>query len=177
MAQTNDEGVTWESHVVGFDVVAPAEILRNPNNFRRHPEVQRAALRGSLNELGMIAPVIINRTTGHLLDGEARLDEYEAAGVPAVPVVYVEIPPEKEGLALLSLDPIAAMAEVDRQQLAKLLEAAATTEQGLADMLAVMAEREGIVPPDFDSVSVGDEGRLDQKTKVVCPECGHEFTP
>lgn len=34
----------------------------------------------------------------------------------------------------------------------------------------------GIVP-DFEPVGVEEQGRLDEKKKVVCPECGHEFAP
>jgi hypothetical protein len=31
--------------------------------------------------------------------------------------------------------------------------------------------------PDFQPVGVDEQGRLDQKKPVTCPECGHEFTP
>jgi signal transduction histidine kinase len=91
----------WDVKVVGWDMVPPEDLLANPANFRRHPAKQREALRGSLNELGIIAPVIQNVTTGHLLDGHARVEEYLTAGVPEVPRILVEVPAEKEALALL----------------------------------------------------------------------------
>jgi hypothetical protein len=31
--------------------------------------------------------------------------------------------------------------------------------------------------PDFEPVSEDKQSRLDQKKKVTCPECGHEFAP
>ena len=31
--------------------------------------------------------------------------------------------------------------------------------------------------PDFDTASENDQGRLDQKSPVKCPECGHQFVP
>jgi hypothetical protein len=31
--------------------------------------------------------------------------------------------------------------------------------------------------PDFDPASEDKQSRLDQKKKVICPECGHEFAP
>lgn len=31
--------------------------------------------------------------------------------------------------------------------------------------------------PDFQPTSEDDQFRLDEKAKVKCPECGHEFTP
>jgi len=34
-----------------------------------------------------------------------------------------------------------------------------------------------VIPPNFQPVSEDEQGRLDQKAPVVCPECGHEFVP
>jgi hypothetical protein len=31
--------------------------------------------------------------------------------------------------------------------------------------------------PTFEPVGIEEQGRLDEKAKVCCPECGHEFTP
>ena len=30
---------------------------------------------------------------------------------------------------------------------------------------------------DFDSVSASEQGQLDRKNPITCPECGHEFNP
>lgn len=133
------EAPRWKNQIVGWDNVDPAQLLAHPGNFRRHPAAQRDALRGSLNELNIITPVIVNRLTGHLLDGHARVEEYLSAGISEVPVAYVEVPPEKESLALLSLDPIAAMAEADKEALDALLRDVATGEAGLQAMLAELA--------------------------------------
>ena len=48
--------------------VKPADLLANPLNFRRHPGHQLEALRGSLKELGWIKTVLLNKTTGHVID-------------------------------------------------------------------------------------------------------------
>lgn len=38
--------------------------------------------------------------------------------------------------------------------------------------------REGMnESPNFQPVGIDEQGRLDQKKPVTCPECGHEFTP
>jgi len=44
-------------------------------------------------------------------------------------------------------------------------------------LISEIAENEGIIPPDFQPVGIDEQGRLDQKAKVICPECGCEFTP
>jgi len=31
--------------------------------------------------------------------------------------------------------------------------------------------------PNFEPVGIDEQGRLDQKKPVICPECGHEFVP
>jgi hypothetical protein len=58
-----------------------------------------------------------------------------------------------------------------------LLEEVETGSQELADMLTALAEDAGITPPDFEPASIEDQSRLDEKAKITCPGCGHEFTP
>lgn len=149
----------WDVKVVGWDMVRPEDLVEHPANYRRHPESQREALRGSLNELGIIAPVIVNQVTGHMLDGHARVKEYVRAGVPEVPRILVEVPPEKESIALLSLDPIAAMAEADKEAMDALLRDVATTEEGLQAMFVEMAVDNDLSLPLWDnSEEVDDRG-------------------
>jgi ParB family chromosome partitioning protein len=31
--------------------------------------------------------------------------------------------------------------------------------------------------PDFEPASADEQGRLDKKNPIICPECGHEFIP
>lgn len=44
------------------------------------------------------------------------------------------------------------------------------------DIFNSLLEDIGAVVPDFQPVGVDEQGRLDQKKPVTCPECGHEFT-
>lgn len=142
-----------------------------------HPGPQRDALRGSLDSVGWVQQVMVNRVTGHVVDGHARVEEALSRGEPAVPVLYVELTEEEEALVLATLDPIGAMAQSDRERLTQLLHDIDTDSVALTAMLAGLAEREGIIPPDFQPVGIDEQGRLDQKAMVVCPSCGHEFTP
>lgn len=116
----------------------PAQLLANPFNFRRHPNAQREALRGSLATLGWLKTVLVNRTTGHVLDGHARVEEALGAGEPTVPVTYVELSEEEERLALAVLDPITEMAVRDEEALAALLEGVITDDPGLLALLQEM---------------------------------------
>jgi DNA modification methylase len=133
----------WENRIVGWDVVSPDQLLAHPGNWRRHPGRQREALRGSLEQLGWVAPVLVSRNSGHLIDGHARVEEALTNGCQ-VPIAYVDLTEDEEALALLSLDPIAAMAEADKQALDALLQEAATSDPGLQRMLDDLARQAGL---------------------------------
>ena len=112
----------WADRIVDHGHEAPEKLLANPANWRRHPASQQSALASVLGEVGLVQSVIVNRTSGHLVDGHLRVELAIAAHQPQIPVVYVELSEDEERVILASLDPIAAMAEVDRDKLAELLE-------------------------------------------------------
>ena len=136
----------WRNRITGHADVAPASLLPNPANWRRHPTHQQRALAGALGEVGWVAAVMVNRTSGHLVDGHLRLELALARGEPTVPVAYVELSEDEERLVLASLDPLAAMADVDRDALALLLAGVTPSDQALTRMLAELADRNGIIP-------------------------------
>jgi hypothetical protein len=154
----------WRNRITGHADVAPASLLPNPANWRRHPPRQQRALAGALGEVGWVAQVMVNRVTGHLVDGHLRLELALARGEPTVPVAYVELSEAEERLVLASLDPLAAMADTDREALALLLAEVTPSDQALTRMLAELADRNGIVPAglgDPDAVpEVPDEADL-----------------
>jgi hypothetical protein len=130
---TND----WKNRLdLTVVLVPPAELMPNPLNPRRHPEAQRSSLRAALDELGWIAPVTVNTTTGNLVDGHARVEEALDAGAPAIPVIYVTLTEEQERLALATLDPIGALAFYDPGAWAAL--SAELSLDGLADSLKTL---------------------------------------
>jgi len=116
--QTAPENTGPEIAIIEYGEKRASEFKGNPKNWRRHPEVQKDAVRGSLRELGWISPVIENIQTGNLIDGHERLAQAMEAGQDSmVPYVVVDLPPEKEDLALAILDPITAMAEAAYPQI------------------------------------------------------------
>lgn len=138
----------WNNRIVGYGEEAPADLLANPKNWRIHPERQQHALKGALSEIGWIQDVIVNRTTGYVVDGHARIALAMRHDQPTVPVKYVALSEAEEALAVATLDPIGALAAADRHQLRELLHEVSSGEEGLQSLLAELAEAEGIVPPD-----------------------------
>ncbi len=136
----------WRNRIVGHADLDPASLVPNPENWRRHPARQQRALAGALADVGWVAGVIVNQTTGHLVDGHLRVELALAKNEPTVPVAYVELTEAEERLVLATLDPLGAMADVDRDILAKLLAEVTPSDAALTQMLAELADRNGLVP-------------------------------
>jgi hypothetical protein len=89
----------------------------------------------------------------------------------------LDVTEEEADKLLLSLDPLAAMAQSDRDALASLLSTVESESTAVTNFFARIAEDAGINPPDFDLAAIADQQRLDEKKKVSCPGCGLEFAP
>ena len=158
------------SRIVGEGVEAPDQLLANPNNWRRHPKVQLDALEGMLQHVGWVQRVVVNRTTGHMVDGHARVELALKRNEPEVPVLYVELTPEEESVVLAALDPIGGLAETDQSMLDTLLhEIGETGDRQLDEFLASLRGEEAAVldegltdedetpdPPDDPVTKPGD---------------------
>lgn len=134
----------WKNRIIETGIANPAELIANPVNFRKHPKKQQEALSGSLDALGWIQNVIVNKRTGRIIDGHLRVDQAIAHGELAVPVQWVDLSEEEEGQALLSLDPIAAMAETNKQTMTDILKSINETQDALAPYLEDIAKSSGI---------------------------------
>ena len=151
-------GPVWRSRILGMEDVAPDQLLAHPSNWRTHPARQRDALRGSLDTVGWVQNVIVSRTTGHVVDGHARVEEAISRGEPTVPVVYVDLTEQEEALVLATLDPIGAMAEQSTERLTALLAEVSVDDAGLRRLLADLAPsrdpQAGLTDPD-DAPALG----------------------
>lgn len=137
----------WKNRLSTEIKLIPAcDLLANPDNARRHPVRQREALRGSLDTLGWVAPVMQNRRTGYLIDGHARVEEALSKDENAlIPVIEVDLEEHEEKLFLASFDYITYMAEYDRDSLDSLLKDVQTDDARLQAMLSELAVSHGVV--------------------------------
>lgn len=163
--------------IIDFRRVKASELKPSPKNWRIHPQAQQDALRGVLAEIGYADALIARERNGdglELLDGHLRA---ETTPDQEVPVLVVDLTDEEADKLLACLDPMAAMAEVDKDKLGKLLHDLSTDSEGLQGMLDDLAGDNGIdlFVPSFEPVSEDEQSRLDEKAPVKCPECGHEF--
>jgi len=140
VSKRNDGASSWRNRIVGEAEVSPSDLLANPLNYRVHPRNQVDALAGILGEVGWVQRVIVNRETGHIVDGHARVGLAISRKEPTVPVVYVDLTDAEEKLVLATLDPISAMATADKAILDQLLADVSTGDAALQELIAKTAE-------------------------------------
>ncbi len=138
----------WRNRIVGHGEEAPDQLLANALNWRIHPKAQQEALAGVLDEVGWVQDIIVNRRSGNVVDGHLRASLAIGRGEKSVPVVYVDLDEHEERLILATIDPLAAMAVTDTEQLAALLDEVTVTDQALTEMLASLAVKAGVAPAD-----------------------------
>jgi len=138
------------NRIVGYGEELLDQILFNPANWRVHPGAQQEALKGVLEEVGWVQNVIVNKTTGHLIDGHLRCQLAAREGAKTIPVTYVEVSQAEEDLILASLDPIAAMATTDKQKLEELLKGIDSESDAINKLLEDVAEANKIELHEFE---------------------------
>jgi hypothetical protein len=123
-----------------LEYLDPADLNVNPSNWRRHPESQKAALRGIIGEVGWAGALLYNEQTGRLIDGHARKEQFSGQPVPVLVGSWDEA---TEAKILATLDPIAAMARADADSLDALLRNVQTGSEAVAEMLRDLAAKSG----------------------------------
>lgn len=158
----------WRSRIVGHDQVDPEELTGNPLNHRTHPQSQRDVVRDSLEQIGVVKSVVVNKTTGFIVDGHERvwqaLNAKESDPTVTIDVEYVELSPEEEAFALAVLDASTDMAVVDPVKLDELLREVDTGSAAIQEMLSELADS---VDVPLEPVEVEDvEAQIDRADEL-----------
>lgn len=152
-----------------FERVPASKLIPNPRNWRTHPEGQRKALSGVLDEIG-IADAVIARETPEglqLIDGHLRRDVMHDQNVP---VLVLDVTAEEADKLLLTIDPLAAMATHDSDNLFDLLDDVRFSDADVNAMLEALANDERELLPDmvaFPTLPDGDKNELGQMTFII----------
>jgi DNA modification methylase len=131
--------IEWRNRIVETGTADPAELLPHPENWREHPTAQQRKMGGALDELGWVAPVLVNRTSGRIIDGHMRAALAIQRGETSVPVAWVELSDAEERLALATIDPLGDLARQGDEALRGLLGGITVRDADLAEMLAALA--------------------------------------
>jgi DNA modification methylase len=147
----------WKNKVVDHGLADPSDLLANPLNFRVHPARQQQAMEAVLDDIGFIAPVIVNRTTGRMIDGHLRVALAMRRGMASLPVTYVELTEPEEAEALATFDALGAAAEVDAAKLQELLDEVESQSDTVWDFLDDLAHESGLATRKGDEPGEGGD--------------------
>src|SRR5712672_4708201 len=143
---TSQNGVTTDmeirDRVRELRRVKAKDLIPNPKNWRVHPKAQAAALRGLLSEVGYADALLARELPDGrlmLIDGHLRAETTKRA---MVPVLVLDVTEAEADKLLLTLDPLAAMALADQEQVRALLETVRTDSQAVAALLELVAGQE-----------------------------------
>lgn len=172
-------GINWSNATVKLGDLKPWS-----NNPRTMTKRQAQRLLKSWGTLGQFQTIAIG-PSGEVYDGHQRLSALLAAHGPqyAIEARQSDRPlddAERSALTIAANVPAGnwnwdALAGWDAAQLQEWGMDAETLKAWNSDAaaLAMMLE----VPPDFSPVGIDEQGRLDQKSPIICPLCGGEFVP
>jgi DNA modification methylase len=171
--------------------VPARDLVPNPKNWRSHPQAQQDALKGLLEELGYCDALIARELSNgklQIIDGHLRR---ETTPDMIVPVLILDVTEPEADKLILTLDPLASLAEADREALTALLASVDTDSAAVQALLADLAAGEitpfldpgevaGLTdpdeipePPDEATTKLGDIYRLGNHRLM----CGDSANP
>ncbi|MBN2580895.1 MAG: ParB N-terminal domain-containing protein [Pirellulales bacterium] len=115
--------------------VKAGDLRPHPRNWRTHPTGQRDALRGILAEVGYADALLARELPDgalELIDGHLRA---EITPEREVPVLVLDLTEEEAAKMLAVLDPLASLAEPNRQILAELVAEIETDNDAVQSLL------------------------------------------
>ena len=129
--------------------VRAADLAPHESNWRQHPPYQRAALQAMLDDVGIANAVIAYESSEGrltLIDGHLRRDMLPDA---VLPVLVLDVDETEARKLLLTLDPLAAMAQPDMDVLMSLLQQTEFQDQAVKDMLEALVNGETVPLPNL----------------------------
>lgn len=154
------------------------KLIPYARNSRTHSAEQVAQIAASMKEWGWTNPVLID-DAGMIIAGHGRVLAARKIGFDEVPVMVATGWSETQKQAYVIADnKLALNADWDMTTLANEFHALNGVGFDLGvigfsadELTSIMFE------PNFEPATAGEQGRLDEKKKCTCPECGHVFTP
>ncbi len=135
-------GATIRDRIREFRRVPAHELLDHNGNPRRHPQAQRDALRGVLEQVGIAGALVAyhsERNGGKLtaIDGHLRKQDYALDW----PTLILDVSDAEADLLLATHDAVAALAEYDKPRLDALLQDVRAKAPAVMDMLKNLAAK------------------------------------
>jgi DNA modification methylase len=150
--------------------VRARDLLPNPKNWRRHPKAQADALRDLLSEIGYSDALLARELDDGklmLIDGHLRA---ESTPDFEVPVLVLDLDEAEADKLLLTLDPLASLAETDADRIGALLQTVRTDSRAIEELLRRTAGERiwNAIHPQEEPVALIDQaGELQKKWRTA----------
>ena len=138
----------------------PAKMLqKHPLNWREHPDKQLKALNAVIDEIGFAGAILARELPDgslQVLDGHARI---AIAGEETLPVLVLDLNATEAEKLLITFDPISELATSNAEKLSELLGNVTIENQFLTELLASIAQDNGLkdLLTSEESVEIDDE--------------------
>ena len=146
--------------------VRAADLAPHESNWRQHPPYQRAALQAMLDDVGIANAVIAYENADGrltLIDGHLRRDMLPDT---VLPVLVLDVDETEARKLLLTLDPLAAMAQPDMDMLMSLLQQTEFQDQAVKDMLEGLVNGETAPLPNLYANTEAPEAQIDRAEEL-----------
>lgn len=148
-----------------------------PGNPRKHGELDVAQIADSIKFYGWTSPILAQRGTNRIVAGHGRLEAAKVAGLKEIPVIYLDLT-DQQATAYTVADN--KLAELSRWDFPALKDILVGLDDGEFDLMKTgfnEDELKKLIDWEKNTFTVDEnQPRLDEKSKIKCPECGHEFT-
>ena len=127
--------------VVELRRVRAGDLKEHPKNWRIHPERQRKALRGVMEDVGFADAILVREEddgTLEVIDGHLRRSMDPDM---VVPVLVLDVDGDEAAQLLASLDPLSALAKTDGSSLTDLLASIETRSEDLRMLYGDLARQ------------------------------------
>lgn len=156
-----------------IQLVPVSQLTEHPDNPRRG-DVE--AIVSSVEAHGFYQPVVVQRSTGHVLAGNHRLKAARKLAVESIPVVYLDVGDDEARRILLVDNRTSDLGSYDEETLANLLAELGQTDEGLAGTGYTDEDLERLIKSSepTDEVDLSDEYSDMRLVYLVCIRCDGE---
>ena len=150
-----------------------ADVKPLPSNARTISKKAQDALRASLDRFGYVEPIVWNERTGHIVGGHQRYALLVDKGVSSAAMVVVDMSPEDEMDANLSLNNPHIEGEFSDPVLDLLKQIEASNEDAFSELRLDDLQRS--LEASLSKTVNDDPTPKKKELDTRCPCCGHEW--
>jgi ParB family chromosome partitioning protein len=154
------------------------DLVPYARNSRTHSEEQVGQIAASIREFGFTNPVLVDEENT-IIAGHGRIMAAQKLGMVEVPTITLSGLTESQRKAYIIADNRLALNAGWDDEMLRLEIADLKDADFSIDILGFSEPELGnlFLEPDFSPGTEEDQGKLDEKTPVICPKCNHEFRP